>query len=729
MNPLLDFSGLPRFDAVTPDHVAPAIRQLLDESRALVEHLAAPETPATWDGFVQPLIDGGERLSWAWGIVGHLHSVNDVPAWRDAYNGMLPEVSRFYAELGQNLALFGKYKALSTSAEYAALSPARRRIVDNELRDFRLSGAELPEERKPRFQAIQEELAALAAKFAENILDATNDHAEWVTDAARLAGLPDDVKAAARAAAEKDGKPGWKFILQAPSYIPVMQYANDRDLRARMYRAYATRASEFGKPEWDNGPLIDRMLALRTEDAALLGYNNFAQVSLVPKMARSPTEVTEFLRDLAAKAKPFGERDIAELRAFARTELGLEQLESWDIAWAAERLKLARYAFSDDEVKQYFPEHKVLAGLFRVIETLFGVKIEADQAPAWHESVRFFRIVRNSEETRRAAPSVSPPGGRTPQSGVVGGGTLVGQFYLDLYARDTKRGGAWMDEAITRRRKTGDRPRFSEPGTSQESPTENRGLSPVFQTPVAYLNCNFPAPVGDKPATFSHDDVLTLFHETGHGLHHLLTQVEELPVSGIHGVEWDAVELPSQFMENFCWEWDVLQGMTAHIDTGAPLPRDLYDKMIAAKNFQSGMQTLRQIEFGLFDLLLHSEFIPDGSRPMLDLLAQVRREVAVSIPPEWNRFPQSFSHIFGGGYGAGYYSYKWAEVLSADAYEAFEEAAKLRGSALDAETGARFQREILAVGGSRPALESFTAFRGRAPRPDALLRHNGMIAA
>ena len=684
MNPLLDFSGLPRFDAVMPEHVTPAISELLGENRALVERLAAADTPATWDAFVQPMIDAGERLSRAWGIVGHLHSVNDVPAWRDAYNAMLPEVSRFYAELGQNLALFAKYKALRDSAAYAALTPARKRIIDNEVRDFRLSGAELPEDRKPRFQEIQEALASLAAKFSENLLDATNDHAEWVAAEAGLAGLPADVRAAARAAAETDGsvdkRAGWKFVLHAPSYIPVMQYADGRELRARMYRAYATRASEFGKAEWDNGPLIDRMLQLRAEEAALLGYANFAEVSLVPKMAQSPAAVASFLRDLAAKAKPFAEKDVAELRAFAKAELGMEKLESWDLSWASEKLKLARYAFSDDEVKQYFPEHKVLAGLFRVIESLYGVKLEADTAPAWHADVRFFRIVRD--------------------------GQLVGQFYLDLYARDTKRGGAWMDEAITRRR-----------------------VAAGVQTPVAYLNCNFPAPLAGRAATFSHDDVITLFHETGHGLHHLLTQVEELPVSGIHGVEWDAVELPSQFMENFCWEWDVLQGMTAHIDSGAQLPRALYDKMIAAKNFQSGMQMLRQVEFSLFDLLLHSEFEAGGQRRVLDLLDQVRREVAVIFPPAWNRFPQSFSHIFGGGYAAGYYSYKWAEVLSADAYEAFEEAGRTHGSALDAATGERFRREILAVGGARPALESFRAFRGREPRPDALLRHNGMIAA
>ncbi|MDP2794443.1 MAG: M3 family metallopeptidase [Sulfurisoma sp.] len=675
MNPLLDFSGLPRFDAVTPDHVAPAIRELLDENRALIGALIRPETPATWDGFVQPLTDTGERLSRAWGIVSHLHSVNDVPEWREAYNAMLPEVSRFHAELGQNLELFSRFKALAASPEYATLSSARRRIIDNDLRDFRLSGAELPEEHKPRFQEIQEELAALAAKFSENLLDATNAHAEWVESEQGVAGLPEDVIAAARAAAEKDGKPGWKFTLRAPSYIPVMQYADSRSLRARMYRAYATRASEQGKAEWDNGPLIERLLALRAEEAKLLGYASYAEVSLVPKMASTPAEVAAFLRELAAKARPHASHDMAELREFAAKELDLPALESWDLAWASEKLKQARHAFSDDEVKQYFPEPRVLDGLFHVVESLFGVTLEPDTAPVWHPDVRFFRILRD--------------------------GKLVGQFYLDLHARETKRGGAWMDDAISRRQ-----------------------TSFGVQTPVAYLNCNFPGPVDGKAATFSHDDVITLFHEAGHGLHHLLTRVDELSVSGIHGVEWDAVELPSQFMENFCWDWAVLRKMTTHVDSGKPLPRELYDKMIAAKNFQSGMQTLRQIEFSLFDLLLHDE--PPPGQNFMQLLDAVRREVAVVFPPEWQRFPQSFSHIFGGGYAAGYYSYKWAEVLSADAFEAFEEAEKQGGAVLDAATGSRFLDEVLAVGGARPALESFKAFRGREPRVDALLRHNGM---
>ncbi len=676
-NPLLDFSGLPRFDAITPADVQPAIEHLLAQNRALIERLTADTVAANWNDFAAPLADGIEQISRAWGIVGHLHAVNDIPAWREAYNGMLPEVSRFFAELGQNLKLFSRYKAIRESAGYALLSTAQRRIIDNEVRDFRLSGAELPEDRKPRFQAISEELASLSARFSENLLDASNAFTKIVTDEAELAGLPDDVKQAAREAAEKDAKVGWKFTLHMPSYLPVMQYADSRRLRAAMYRAYATRAAEFGPAELDNTPLIRRILELRREHAQLLGYHNAAEVSLVPKMAESVPQVLAFLRDLAIKARPFALKDIIELRDFARQELGLETLESWDIGYASEKLLQARYAFSEQEVKQYFTEDKVLAGLFHVVETLFGVHLMPDSAPVWHEDVRFFRI-------------------ETPA------GELIGQFYLDLYARETKRSGAWMDEAITRRRVTSG-----------------------IQKPVAYLNCNFSRPVGGKPATFTHDEVATLFHETGHGLHHLLTRVEELGVSGIHGVEWDAVELPSQFMENYCWEWQVVQEMTAHVDTGAPLPRTLFDKMLAAKNFQSGLQNVRQIEFSLFDLLLHSTFDPAGNTGVLDLLAEVRREVAVIVPPDWQRFPNSFSHIFAGGYGAGYFSYKWAEVLSADCYAAFEEA----GNPFDPVTGKRFLDEIVTVGGTRPALASFRAFRGREPQVDALLRHSGMISA
>ncbi|GHU06405.1 oligopeptidase A [Betaproteobacteria bacterium] len=689
-NPLLDFSDLPRFSAIEPEHVAPAIRQLLTEYGALVERLIATPTAPSWDNFVAPLFDSGEKLGRAWGVVGHLHSVMDIPAWREAYNTMLPEVSAFYADLGQNLALFRQYKTLAESAEYARLSPVRQRILDHEIRDFRLSGAELPEAVKPRFKAIQEELSQLAAKFSENLLDATNAHAEWISEETGLVGIPEDARAAARAAAQSEGKPGWKFTLQMPAYLPVLQYADDRALRERMYRAHATRASEQGKPEWDNGPLIGRILALRHEEATLLGYRNPAEISLVPKMADSPAQVLDFLRELAAKAKPFAERDLAELTAFAAAELGLAHLEPWDVAYAAEKLRVARYAYSDQEVKQYFPEPRVLDGLFNVIKTLYGVDIVADQAPTWDEDTRFFLIQKD--------------------------GKLIGQFYLDLHARETKRGGAWMDSARSRS-------------------LTIHGIT----TPVAYLVCNFPGPVNGKPATFTHDDVLTLFHETGHGLHHLLTRIDELAVSGINGVEWDAVELPSQFMENFCWEWDVLSRMTAHVDTGEPLPRTLYDKMIAARHFQSGMQMVRQIEFSLFDMLVHAELAPEHDivsiERVLALLDEVRREVAVLFPPAWHRFPHGFSHIFAGGYAAGYYSYKWAEVLSADAFSAFEEARtstgaeKDRGSLLDPVTGERFWREILAVGGSRPALQSFVAFRGRKPTVDALLRHNGMVTA
>jgi len=680
-NPLLDFSDLPRFDLVQPAHVKPAIESLLADGRALIERLTGDATPATWRDFAGALADGLEPFGRAWGIVGHLHSVNDVPAWREAYNEMLPEVSRFYAELGQNLKLFEKYKALRDSPEYATLSVEQKKVVDNEVRDFRLSGAELPEDQKPRFQAIMEELSSLAAKFAENLLDATNAFAEVVTDEALLSGLPEDARQAARTSAEKAGVDGWRFSLQAPSYGPVMQYADNRELRARLYRAYATRAAEFtdgtSKPEWDNTPIIKRMLELRLEDAQMLGFNNFAEVSLAPKMADSPAQVLAFLRELAAKAKPFAAKDIAELKAFARDELGLTDFQPWDAAYVSEKLLQARYAFSEQEVKQYFTEPKVLGGLFKVIESLFNVRVKPDTAPAWHEDVKFFRL-------------------ETPA------GELVGQFYLDLYARETKRGGAWMDEARARRRTTGG-----------------------IQKPIAYLNCNFARPNGDKPATFTHDEVNTLFHETGHGLHHLLTRGEELGVSGIHGVEWDAVELPSQFMENYCWEWSVVEGMTAHVDSGETLPRALFDKMLAAKNFQSGMMAVRQIEFSLFDMLLHSSFDPAGEKSVMDLLNEVRAEVAVLLPPAWHRFPNSFSHIFGGGYGAGYFSYKWAEVLSADAYAAFEEA----GDPFDATVGKRFLDEILSVGGSRPAIDSFKAFRGREPSVDALLRHSGMITA
>jgi oligopeptidase A len=526
----------------------------------------------------------------------------------------------------------------------------------------------------------------LGKAFSDHVLDATNAYAYLTEDEAELDGLPADARDAARHAAEKDGKPGYKFTLHFPSYFPVIQYARNRALRETLYRAYVTRASELGphygqgQADWDNTANISEQLALRQEEAHMLGYANFAEVSLAPKMAESPAQVIEFLDDLARRARPYGEQDWAELRAFAASELGLSELQPWDTSFAAERLREQRYAFSENEVKQYFPEPAVLKGLFSVVETLFGVKVRPDTAPLWHPDVRFFRVESAS-------------------------GALVAQFYLDLYAREGKRGGAWMDDARGR----------------------HKHADGQVQTPVAYLTCNFSAPMSGKPACFTHDEVITLFHETGHGLHHMLTQVDEMGVSGINGVEWDAVELPSQFMENFCWEWDVLSGMTAHVETGAPLPRALFDKMLAARNFQSGLGTLRQVVFSIFDMQLHTDYAPNGPLSVNDLAREINERYHVIAQSPISRWPNTFSHVFAGGYAAGYYSYKWAEVLSADAYAAFEEAAQAgSGSVLDAQIGARYRREILEVGGSRPAMDSFKAFRGREPSIDALLRHSGM---
>ena len=671
-NPLIDYPNLPPFAAILPEHVTPAVEQVLADARAVVATLTAGTSTPGWDTFVEPLNDATERIGRVWGPVSHLQSVVNTPPLREAYNENLPKISAFFTELGQNLALFDKFKALVASPEYAKLSPARHKVLENELRDFRLSGAELPEAQKPRFTEIQLKLSDLDARFEQNLLDATDAFA-YYADESEIVGVPDDVKAMYREAAETDGKAGYKITLQFPFYYPLLQYGENRALRETLYRAYVTRASEFGDEKWDNGPLIREMLTLRAEEARMLGFASFAELSLAAKMADTPAQVTTFLRDLAARARPFAVKDREELEAFARDALGLDTLEAWDVSFAAEKLRVQRYAFSEQEVKAYFPEARVLDGLFGVVRTLYGIDVAETRAEVWHPDVRFFEIRKD--------------------------GNKLGEFYLDLYARAQKRGGAWMDDARGRRRKGG-----------------------TLTTPVAYLTCNFSAPVAGKPATFTHDEVITLFHEFGHGLHHLLTQVDVPGVAGISGVEWDAVELPSQFMENFCWEWDVVSGMSAHVETGAPLPRALFDKMLAAKNFQSGMITVRQIEFALFDMLLHSDFDPVNGdwRALLD---EVRREVAVNFPPAYNRFVNSFSHIFAGGYAAGYYSYKWAEVLSADAYAAFEE----HGGA-NAETGAAFWREILAVGGSRPAMVSFKAFRGREPELDALLRHNGMTA-
>jgi oligopeptidase A len=677
-NPLLDFSGLPRFAEIGTEHVTAAVEELLARNRALNAKLLADTLPPTWENFVQPFEDANEQLARAWGQVGHLNMVMNSPELREVYNANLPKVTQYYAELAQNLALFEKYKAIRNSAAYEALNREQKKVIEHELRDFRLGGAELPEGQKARFMAIQERLSALASKFSDNLLDATNAYTWLVEDEKGIAGIPADECQAAAEAAQQAGQRGWLFTLKAPSYIPVMQYADDRALRERMYRGYTTRASEEWtqdkREELDNTPLMSEILKLRTEQAEMLGFANYAELSLASKMAESPQHVAEFLRELATRARPYAERDLAEVREFAASQLGLKDLQAWDVAYVSEKLRQQRYAFSEQEVKQYFPEEAVLSGLFDLVGTLFGITILPSTAPVWHNTVRFFDI----HDADNA---------------------LIGRFYVDLYARASKRGGAWMDDAITRRR-----------------------TAYGIQAPVAYLNCNFAAPVGGRPALFTHDEVITLFHEFGHGLHHLLTRVEELGVSGISGVEWDAVELPSQFMENFCWEWDVLQGMTRHTETGAKLPRELFDKMIAAKNFQSGLQMLRQIEFALFDLRLHGDYDTNGDSSVQQLLDEVRAEVAVLIPPPFNRFQNSFSHIFAGGYAAGYYSYKWAEVLSADAYSMFEE-----HGILDPATGGKFREQILAVGGSRDAMESFVAFRGREPEIDALLRHNGLV--
>ena len=679
-NPLLDFSGLPRFASIRAEHVTPAVERLLADARAAIDRVASDTAPPSWDTVAEPIAEVLDRLQRAWGAVSHLNAVANTPEIRDAYNGNLPGVTAFHTDLGQDERLYAKFRALAASPEFAALDAARRRAIENELRDFRLSGAELAPDDKARFKAIQEELASLAASYDDNVLDATNAYALHVDDAGRLAGLPDDVVAEARESAKADGRDGWKLTVRMPCYLPVMKYARDRELRAELHRAQSTRASDLGaKREWDNGPAIERVLELRREAARLLGYPHYAEVSLVPKMATSTADVLAFLRDLALRAKPYAERDFAELAAFARSELGIDRLEPWDVAWATEKLQNARYAFSDEEVRRYFPEDRVLAGLFHVVETIYGVSIRESKAETWHPTVRFFDIA-----DRR--------------------GTTIAQFYFDNYAREGKQGGAWMDDAINRRRR-----------------------ADGVQIPVAYLTCNLPAPVAGKPALFTHDDVITVFHEFGHGLHQMLTEVEVLGVSGIEGVEWDAVELPSQFMENFCWEWDVLRRMTAHVDTGAPLPRELFDRMLAAKNFQSGLATMRQLELGLFDMLVHSEYVRGGDGRFASpqaVLDAVRAEVRVLPVAPYDRFMHAFSHVFAGGYAAGYYSYKWAEVLSADAYSLFEEL-----GVLSPEAGARFRDEVLARGGSRPAMESFVAFRGREPQLDALLRHNGMTTS
>jgi oligopeptidase A len=676
-NPLLADSPLPLFDQIQPEHVSPAMDQLLARTEAALSEVTQDTFPASWPEIARVLDVATEKLSSAWGAVSHLNSVADTPELRAAYNADLPRVTEFWTRLGANESLYAKYKAIDVNS----LNTEQRQAHKNAVRNFVLSGAELVGEARVRFAQIQERQAELSQKFSENALDSTEAFS-YYAGADELDGVPADVQESARTQALAEGKDGYKLTLKMPSYLPVMQFAKSSALREKLYRAYNTRASDMAPAEhcgFDNSAIMKEILALRLEESQLLGYRNFGEVSVVPKMAESPTQVISFLRDLAQRARPYAEKDVADLRAFAAEHLSVTNPQPWDYAYIGEKLKEERYAFSEQEVKQYFTAPKVLDGLFKIVETLFEVSLSKDTAPVWKPGVEFYRIER--------------------------AGQLVGQFYLDQPARTGKRGGAWMDDV---------RARWLRPDTGQ------------LQTPVAHLVCNFADGVAGKPALLTHDDVTTLFHEFGHGLHHMLTQVNERDVSGISGVEWDAVELPSQFMENFCWEWDVLKHMTAHVDTGEPLPRALFDKMTAAKNFQSGMQTLRQVEFSLFDMLLHTEENPN--KDVMSLLADVRAEVAVIQAPPYSRPAHTFSHIFSGGYAAGYYSYKWAEVLSADAYAAFEESAAsdtAKGT-VNVETGRKYREAILEAGGSRPAMESFKAFRGREPSIDALLRHQGM---
>ncbi|WP_397473175.1 M3 family metallopeptidase [Pusillimonas sp.] len=679
-NPLLvPIDELIDYAAVEPAHIEPAIDALIEKARAAVRHAADPTLPPAWEAIVDPLDDDTEPLWRAWSVAGHLNAVVDTPPLREAYNACLPKVTEFSTWIGLHKGLYAQYKRLRNDASFNQLPAVRQRIIELALRDFRLSGVELEGEARTQYAQISEQQAQASQRFSENVLDSMDKWTLHIDDEARLRGLPADVRAAAAERAQDAGLDGWLLNLKMPCYLPVMQYAHDRSLRETLYRAYGTLASEHGEPALDNSPLIEQLLALRAQEAALLGYVDFAQLRLQTRMADSADEVFGFLRNLAVKAKPHAQRDLAQLREFAKNEYGEQDLQPWDMPFYAERLREARYDYSEDEVKQYFTEPRVMEGLFRVVQKLFGVTLRPAAVSTWHPDVQGFEAV--SEDG------------------------AIGHLLVDLYARQGKQGGAWVDSERNR-----------------------RSVGAHLQKPVVYLTCNFTPPQDGKPALLTHDDVITLFHESGHALHALLSRVDDPGASAFASVEWDAIELPSQFMENFCWEWPVVESMSAHVDTGEPLPRALYDKLLAARNFQSGMQMVRQIEFSLFDMAIHNQSKGLSTVQVLHTLEDIRQEVAVVFPPNWHRFPHNFSHLFAGGYGAGYYSYKWAEVLSADAYAAFEEAAAqaANGDTLDAATGRRFRDEILAVGGSRPAADSFRAFRGREASLDALLRHNGM---
>ena len=681
-NPLLEMAGLPPFSQIKPEHIEPALDALLAQSRQAVADLLAANSDYNWNNLVQPLEQIDERIGRVWSPVSHLNSVVNSDELRAAYNACLPKLSDYGTEMGQHEGLFNAFTKIAASAEYQALNAVQKKIIDNALRDFKLSGIGLPADKKERYKEIAQTLSSLTSKYGENVLDATSAWKIQITDESRLSGLPESALGMAKQIAEREEMTGWVFNLEFPSYLPVMTYADDRELRREVYTAFATRASDEGPNagQWDNTPVMEQILALRHEETQLLGFKNYAEYSLATKMAQNTDQVLAFLGGLAERALPMAKKELDELRAFAaeknQEQNGAANLESWDVTYYSEKLQQHKYAISQEELKPYFPEDKVLNGMFAVVNRLYGVTIkERTDVDVWHKDVRFFEI----HDAK---------------------GTLRGSFYFDLYARPHKRGGAWMDDCLTRM-------------------VTAKGV----QAPVAYLICNFSAPIGDKPALFTHDEVLTMFHEFGHGLHHMLTQVDYPSVAGISGVPWDAVELPSQFMENWCWQREALDLIAGHYETGESLPEELFNKMIAAKNFQSAMQMVRQLEFSLFDFRMHLEYSPEHGGRVYEILDEVRQQVAVMNPPSFNRFPHSFSHIFAGGYAAGYYSYKWAEVLSADAFAAFEE-----NGIFDRETGLKFLTTVLEQGGSREPMELFIEFRGREPNIDALLRHSGLAA-
>ena len=676
-NPLLDIPYLPAFSTIQAEHVIPALETVLQDNRAWLADTLARPTAFTWETLVTPMNEAANRLDRMWSPVSHMNAVVNTETLRQAYNTCLPTLSDYHTEVGQNPELYAAIKAIRE--QDSALNSAQRKSLDDSLLGFKLSGIALSDDEKAVYRRISQDLSQLTSRFSDNVLDATNAWTKHITDVAELAGLPESALAMAAQTAQQRGLDGWVLTLQFPSYIAVMTYADNRELRAEMYRAYTTRASELGaNPEWDNTAVMRDILRLRQEEAELLGYTNYAELSLATKMAENPQQVLAFLNDLARKAKPYAQQEYAELLAFAST-LGLEDVQAWDVTYVSEKMKHARFDFTEEDLKPYFPADRVIAGLFAQVEKLFGVRItqQTDGVDLWHPDVRFYHVY---------APT----------------GELQAVFYLDLYARQHKRGGAWMSDFCGRFRRA----------------------DGSLQIPVAFMTCNGSAPVGEQPALLTHDEVVTLFHEFGHGLHHMLTQVDYPDIAGIAGVEWDAVELPSQFMENWCWERSVLDKLAAHWQTGEPLPDNLFQKMLAARHFQTAMATVRQLEFALFDMHLHLDPSAAQEGQVQAIRQQVLEQVAVIKPPAFNRMPHTFTHVFAGGYAAGYYSYKWAEVLSADAFARFEE------EGLDnLEVGTAFLREVLEVGGSRPAMESFVAFRGRKPTVDALLRHSGLAAS